>query len=288
MNGILIVDKPLGPTSHDVVAVVRRAARQKKVGHAGTLDPLATGLLVLALGQATRTIEFLVGHDKVYEARVRLGQATTTYDAEGETIATHEGPLPTRDEVETALGALRGEIMQRPPIFSAIKQGGEALYEKARRGEAVEVAARPVTIHALRVTAWEPPHVGLHVHCSKGTYIRSLAHDLGAALGVGGHLSALRRVASGAFTLAQARPLDAIKSATPEEIEAMLLPVGVGLEALPTILVDAAAQQALQRGRALPAPTGEGTVRALDESGALVAILRWRDDRGWQPEKVFV
>ncbi|MBA3530322.1 MAG: tRNA pseudouridine(55) synthase TruB, partial [Ardenticatenales bacterium] len=195
LDGLLIVDKPQGMTSHDVVARLRRVTRMKKIGHAGTLDPLATGVLVLALGKGTRTLEYLTGQDKVYEATVYLGQSTDSYDAEGEVLTRHEGALPEQSEVEAALDAFRGDIWQKPPIFSALKQGGEPLYKKARRGESVEIEARPVTIYNLVLTFWNPPEVGLYVHCSKGTYIRSLAHDLGVALGVGGHLKALRRTA---------------------------------------------------------------------------------------------
>lgn len=288
MDGILIVDKPLGLTSHDVVGAVRRAARMKKVGHAGTLDPLATGVLVLALGKATRTLEYLTAHDKIYDATVRLGEATDTYDAEGATTARHDGPLPTRDKVEAVLDGFRGEIEQVPPAFSAIKQGGEALYEKARRGEVVEVAPRPVAIYHLDVTDWQPPDVALRVHCSKGTYIRSLAHDLGQVLGVGGHLTALRRVASGSFALAQAHSLEAIRAATVDEIEALLLPVGVGLDTLPALHLEEAEISELRHGRALPAEHGDGVARALNGVGELVAIVRWVPDRGWQPEKVLI
>lgn len=287
MDGLLVVDKPAGLTSHDVVARVRRVARMKKVGHAGTLDPLATGLLVLALGQATRTLAYLTDQAKVYEARVRLGQASSTYDAEGELSAPLPGPLPERAQVEAALGAFRGDILQKPPLYSAIKKGGEALYKKARRGETVEVAARPVTIYELHLTEWQPPEVGLYVHCAKGTYIRSLAHDLGAALGVGGYLSALRRTASGPFTLAQAHPLAAIEPLDPEALAERLLPLGTGLEALPSLHVDEQAVTALRHGQALPAASGEGQCRALDAQGQLVAIVRWHPERGWQPEKVF-
>jgi tRNA pseudouridine55 synthase len=235
----------------------------------------------------------------VYEATVRLGQSTTTYDTEGEIVSTHQGPFPIRDEVESALEAFRGEILQRPPLFSAIKQGGEALYEKARRGEQVEVAPRPITIYTLKVTEWSPPDVGLYIHCSKGSYIRSLAHELGEQLGVGGYLSALRRTASGAFTLAHAHPLQAIADASPAEVESLLLPVGFGLDALPALEVDERGSQELRHGRPLPesepldSQPGESVpestrARAVDARGTLVAIVRWRDDRGWQPEKVFL
>lgn len=286
-SGILIVDKPSGLTSHDVVGAVRRVAKTKKVGHAGTLDPTATGVLVLAIGQATRTLEYLTSHDKRYTATVRLGQSTTTYDAEGEMVGLFDRPLPPREDVEAVLGHFRGEIEQVPPIYSAIKQGGQPLYAKARRGETVEVAARPVIIYELTLTGWDPPDFELEIHCSKGTYIRSLAHDIGQALEVGGHLTALRRTASGSFTIEQAHTLDEIKAASTAEVVSWLLPVGAGLEGLPTLVVTADEIVDLQMGRVLPAEGGAGVVRAVDEAGALVAILEWRDNKGgWQPIKV--
>lgn len=287
MDGILIVDKPQGLTSHDVVAVVRRAAKTGKVGHAGTLDPMATGVLVVAIGGATRTLEYLTVHDKRYTATVRLGQNTTTYDAEGEVTFTYEGELPDFSHIENAVASQRGTIQQVPPIFSAIKQDGEPLYAKARRGEAVGVAAREVTVHQLDIVQWSPPELMIDVHCSKGTYIRSIAYDIGAALGVGGHLTALRRTASGAFTEAQAHSVEEIRAATPETVAEWLLPVGVGLEGLPPLLVSPSDILALRQGKSLPAGEGQGIARALDEAGRLVAIVEWRDGRGWKPEKVF-
>ncbi len=287
MNGILIVDKPQGLTSHDVVAVVRRAAKTGKVGHAGTLDPMATGVLVVAIGVATRTLEYLTAHDKRYTATVRLGQNTTTYDAEGEVTFAYEGELPDFSAIENAVASQRGKIAQIPPIFSAIKQDGEPLYAKARRGEAVEVAAREVTIHQLDIVQWSPPELTMDVHCSKGTYIRSIAYDIGAALGVGGHLTTLRRTASGAFTAAQAHSLEEIRAATPETVAEWLLPVGSGLEGLPALLVSPADILALGQGKSLPATEGQSIARALDDTGRLVAIVEWRDGRGWKPEKVF-
>ncbi len=287
MDGILIVDKPAGMTSHDVVAVVRRAAKTKKVGHAGTLDPLATGVLVLAIGQATRTLEYLTVHDKRYSATVRLGQSTTTYDAEGEILSTYTGEMPSRADVEAVLNGMRGEIQQVPPVYSAIKQGGEPLYAKARRGETVEVAARDVAIYELDITEWNPPDVGLSVHCSKGTYIRSIAFDIGAALEVGGHLTALRRTASGIFTEQAAHSLAEIQAATPDGIATWLLPSGAGLEEVPAMTVASDGITALRQGKALPASEGAGVSRVLDEQGQLVAIVEWREGRGWQPAKVF-
>lgn len=287
MNGLLLIDKPGGLTSHDVVARVRRAAGMRRVGHAGTLDPMATGLLVVALGQATRTLEYLTAHDKGYEATVRLGETTDTYDAEGKVTATHDGPLPERATVEEALNAFRGAIRQRPPAFSALKQGGVPNYERARRGEVVELPERAVAIYDLVLTAWAPPELGMRVHCSKGTYIRSLAHDLGAALGVGAHLGALRRTSSGPFHVRDALPLAELGTMGAEALAARLLPPGAGLEALPAHPVSAAEAAMLRQGKALPGEAGPGPRRALDEAGALVAVVAWREGRGWQPEKVF-
>lgn len=287
MNGILVVDKPQGVTSHDVVAAVRRAAKTGKVGHAGTLDPMATGVLVVAIGQATRTLEYLTAHDKRYTATIRLGQNTTTYDAEGEITFVHKGELPDLSQIEKAAALQQGTIQQVPPIFSAIKQDGEPLYAKARRGETIEVSAREVTIYQLDIVAWSPPDLRIDVHCSKGTYIRSIAYDIGATLGVGGHLTALRRTASGIFTEAQARSLETIRAATPDMIAGWLLPVGTGLEALPVLLVTSPEITALRQGKFLPAPDGEGIARALNEEGQLIAIVEWREGRGWKPAKVF-
>ena len=293
MNGILIVDKPAGMTSHDVVSKVRRVARQKKVGHAGTLDPMATGVLVLALGQATRTIEYLTLQDKIYEAVVQLGAVTDTYDAEGKVVRQHEGALPTREQVEASLSRFRGDILQKPPIFSAIKKGGEALYKKARRGEQIEIQARPLTIYDLTLTEWQPSELSLHVHCSKGTYIRSLAYDIGEDLTVGAYLKQLRRTASGLFTLANAHSLATVISATPDELEALLFPVGTGLDALPSFVADERVKKELSYGRALPRHVytkvnNEQLVRAIDQTGTLIAILGWNAQKGWQTKKVFI
>lgn len=248
--GLLVIDKPVGPTSHDVVGRVRRAAGLKRVGHAGTLDPLASGVLLVGLGPATRFLEYLVGLDKVYETTVRLGQATTTYDAEG--AITTEWPVDvTEAQVEATLVAFRGSIRQRPPAFSAVKQDGQPLYKAARRGEAVETPERDVTIHALDVLDYAPPLLMLRVACSSGTYIRSLAHDLGAALGCGGHVAALRRTAIGRFTLADALPLDAL---TPDNVRDHLLPPAAAVAHLPRLDVDETAAARLALGQRLVAP----------------------------------
>ncbi|OGO42487.1 MAG: tRNA pseudouridine(55) synthase TruB, partial [Chloroflexi bacterium RBG_16_57_9] len=210
-SGILNIDKPAGMTSHDVVAAVRRAAQEQRVGHAGTLDPMATGVLLVCIGSATRIIEHLQAHPKTYRADIRLGMATDTYDAEGQ--VTYESPSfnVDRDQVEEALAGFRGIIQQVPPMYSALKRDGRPLYELARAGIEVEREPRTVEIFRLEITHWAPPVVQVEVQCSKGTYIRSLAHDLGQKLGVGGHLSGLVRLASGRFTLDRAESLTSVE-----------------------------------------------------------------------------
>lgn len=258
LHGLLVVDKPgYDPsqpdarlwTSHDVVARVRRLSGQRRIGHTGTLDPMASGLLILCLGQATRLVEYYQGHDKRYRAVVALGTATDSYDATGQVIA--QAPVPPLDDaaVEAALARFRGEILQKPPIYSALKQEGEALYARARRGEEVTVAPRPVTIHQLTLVARTATTLTLDVLCSAGTYIRSLAHDLGEALGSVAHLAELRRSGAGSFTLADAHMLPEIEAAAQAgRLGELLLPLGVGL-GLPTITLDDATARRLGQGQ---------------------------------------
>ncbi len=207
----ILVDKPGGVTSFGVVKTVRWALGVKKVGHAGTLDPMATGLLILLLGRgATRQQDRFMGLPKVYTGTVRLGQTTASYDAETPVESEADASGVTDAAVAAAIQDLTGDIQQRPPVYSAIKQGGERLYKKARRGEAVEIPTRPTSVYAFDVLERRGDNLDIRVECSKGTYIRSLAHDLGQALGVGGHLTALRRDAIGPFTVQEAFSLDAI------------------------------------------------------------------------------
>ena len=210
--GLVIVDKAAGMTSHDVVARVRRLAGTRKVGHAGTLDPMATGVLVLGINRATRLLGHLVLTEKVYDATLRLGVATTTDDADGEVTATTPAEHLQPDRVAAALGSQVGEIMQVPTTVSAIKVDGKRAYQRVRDGEEVELKARPVTVHALEIldqrVVGESLDVDISVRCSSGTYIRAIARDVGAALGVGGHLTALRRTAVGGFDLDRARTLE--------------------------------------------------------------------------------
>lgn len=293
------VSSPRLYTSHDIVQIVRRWSGQRRIGHTGTLDPMASGLLVLCLGQATRLVEYYQGHDKVYYAEVTLGRATATYDKMGEVVAEAEVPLLSTAAIEIALAGFRGAIMQQPPIYSALKQDGESLHYKARRGEVVAVTARPVTIYALDLVDFMgPDRIILRVHCSAGTYIRSLAHDLGQALGTYGHLSLLRREAAGAFTLAQAHELSVLEAAAHAgTLTDLLLPVGYGLT-LPRIVLDPVAALRLGQGQKVKLPATSDTllITALDDGGHCLGILRALEEpysdqpqgeRLWKAEKWF-
>ncbi len=292
-RGLLLLDKPSGPTSHDMVYALRRGAHEKRVGHAGTLDPLATGLLVLCLGTATRLSEYLAGKDKRYTARVRLGQTTTTYDAQGE-ITAESSALPERAAVEAALAPFRGPQQQVPPQYSAIKRGGQKAYDVARRGGHLELEPRPVEFYELRLSDWAPPELTLEVHCSAGTYIRSLAHDLGQALGCGAHLAGLRRTASGNFRVEEAVSLDELNAAFARgEWQQYLRPPDAALVDWPALHLSAEAAQQVLRGQAVgaSAPAGEiasALARAYNPAGEFIAILRGDPAAGvWRPHKVF-
>ncbi len=283
-----MVDKPAGLTSHDVVARVRRAVGGGKVGHAGTLDPFATGVLVVCLGAATRLAEWATAADKRYEAEVTLGVETDTYDLTGTVVETRSVAGLDRAAIEQALTHFVGDVEQRPPPFSAIQVGGRRVYELARRGEAVELAPRRVTIHRLDILGWEPPRLTLDVTCSKGTYVRSLAHDLGGALGTGAHVSSLRRLASGRFGVDMAVPLDEAAATIAAGRGAELLqPLEWAVEELPRVDADAGDTARLQRGQPIAgagAAVGR-TARVHGPDGRLVAIVERREG-AWWPSKV--
>ncbi len=286
--GFLNVDKPTGMTSHDVVAKIRRGLKIKKVGHAGTLDPLATGVLVMCLGGATRLSEYVMHTTKRYQARVRLGVTTDTYDADGETLLERDASAVTREQVEQALTGFMGDIQQVPPMYSAIKQGGRKLYDLARAGEVVEREARSVHISALTVSDWQSPEFTLDVTCGAGTYIRSLAYDIGELLGVGAHLTGLIRSASGDFTLEKASALDTILQ--DEDWLKRIISPADALTHLPLVLVDADALVHILHGRSIPADeaaTPAEVAQGVDSSGQLVAILQYAEHR-WLPHKVFL
>ncbi len=271
VDGVLVVDKPQGPTSFDVVRDVRHALKVRKAGHTGTLDPMATGVLPICLGDATRIAQYLTDGDKAYEAVIRLGAETDTLDAEGQVVAQYPVPALTREVLEAALERFRGRILQTPPMYSAIKVGGKRLYELARAGEEVERKAREITVFSLELRDFSATDVRLFVKASKGFFVRCLAQDLGRALGSGAHLIALRRVASGPFTVAQAVPLAEIVAQGPA-IVAKLISAEAALTSLPSVTVSAAAAVQVLHGVQVETSVQEGLVRVLGPDGELLAL----------------
>lgn len=297
MDGVLCIDKPAGLTSHDVVGRVRRALggprrgkNRRKVGHAGTLDPDATGLLVVAVGKATRLVPWLQASAKTYEAEVRLGISTSTLDASGEVTAQRDASHVTEEALCEVLRDFVGDIRQVPPMVSAVRVDGERLHAKARRGEEVERAERDVTVHDLVLEDFEPGPQGRAVFlvtCSPGTYVRTLAADVGERLSAGAHLSDLRRLGSGRFSVDDAVSLDAVERLAREgRLGEVLLPMAAAVADLPSLVVDEQQAAAVAHGRAV-ATTGEpGTVAAVDADGGLLAILE-DDGSTARPRAVF-
>lgn len=285
VHGILLVDKPSGMTSHDVVSRVRRAAGTRKVGHAGTLDPMATGLLLIGVGDATRLLTYLVGLDKVYEATIRLGASTTTDDREGGVVSVADPAAleaVTDEAIDRGMSALRGSILQVPSSVSAIKVDGRRAHDRVRAGETVELAARPVTIHGFVTTA-APRRVDrdgadgvefdARVACSSGTYVRALARDLGDDLGVGGHLTALRRSSIGPFPVADAVPLEALVGGEVSVADALLTPAAVAAALFPSTRLDAEQARDLRDGKRPRVDAADAPLTAmLDADGALIGL----------------
>jgi len=290
-NGFFNVDKPLGLTSHDVVAKVRRVYKQhtgsQKVGHAGTLDPLATGVLVVCVGHATRLSDYVMHTTKRYRATVTLGVSTETYDAEGRITAQNPVDHLSQADVEALFPTFTGHILQVPPMYSAIKKDGKKLYELARAGETVELEPRSVYIERLEVLSWQEGVFVLDVVCGAGTYIRSLAHDIGAMLGVGAHLSGLVRVASGSFTLENAVSLDVLLEG--EAWRTYLISPLDGLAQYPRLALLPEEAHALRNGQVISQrqPMGDGLVLGILDDGYLLAILAPEGE--WlKPHKVFL
>lgn len=261
LDGVLLLDKPLGMSSNTALQVARRLFNAAKAGHTGTLDPLATGLLPLCFGEATKFAGELLDADKAYDACIRLGVTTTTADAEGEVLETRP-VLVDAAQVAEILPRFAGEISQVPPMYSALKRDGKALYEYARAGVEIERQARRVTIHEIRLNDFQGEHLSLSVSCSKGTYIRTLAEDIGHALGCGAHLAALRRTRIGALTLAQVVTLEQIEAASGEGRDALLSPADSLLNGLPRVELDEAQTKRFMQGQALPheGPAGRHAV----------------------------
>lgn len=294
LSGILNVDKPPGMTSHDVVDVVRRVAGQRKVGHAGTLDPMATGVLLVCLGQATRVAEYLMAGRKRYRATITLGVTTDTYDADGQVVSSGGATDLACAEIEMALSSFVGSIEQVPPMYSAVKQDGQPLYKLARQGKMVERKPRPVEVDEIVLLDWTSPSLVVEVACSPGTYIRSLAHDLGQQLGCGAYLAALARLSSGQFTLEQAVSLGRLQEAFQHGQEAQyLLPLDEALLDWPAMIVGADDARRIVQGQTVcgglvVARGDEVLCRAYSLDGDFLAIMIYHaETERWRPKKVF-
>jgi tRNA pseudouridine55 synthase len=290
VSGVLVVDKPVGLTSHDVVQIIRRGTGIRRAGHTGTLDPRASGVLVILIGPAVRLSEFVSASDKRYQATIRLGSSTDTYDAEGEVTDTFPIEEISEESFNEILQQFIGEIEQVPPPYSAVKVKGRKAYEMAREGEEVDLEPRMINVYSLDVLEWAPPEVVVDVYCSSGTYVRSLANDLGKALGVGAHLIGLRRTKSGRFTLRDAVPLRRLREAFDAgEWYRYLIPAAEALGDWPMIELDADQVELIRHGHRIPAESGQkGWARAVSQQGDLVALVEVVEgEHEWQPRKVF-
>ncbi len=291
VSGVLVVDKPVGMTSHDVVQQVRAGTRIRRAGHTGTLDPRASGVLVVLIGPAVRLSEYVSTSDKRYQAVLRFGMTTSTYDTEGE--ITSRAPVDiSYEELEETLGTFVGEFEQTPPIYSAIKVGGRKAYDIARDGETVELEPRLITVHSIELLDWDPPEAVIDVHCSSGTYIRSLASDLGEKLGCGATLVGLRRTRNGQFALRDAVSLSKLQDAFNNgDWYKYLIPAAEALNDWYTVVLTYEQVDAVRHGHRVEAPevVKEGLWgRAVSEEGELVALIEYdAETNEWQPRKVF-
>lgn len=292
LTGILLIDKGPGWTSHDVVAKARGITGQRKIGHTGTLDPMATGLLVLCLGRATRLVEYMTGHDKRYEGEIRLGIATDTDDAEGSVIATQPAPAITSEQLDGLAARFSGAQMQTPPAYSAVKVAGKRAYASARAGSALELQPRPVSIHALQLRAIGPDRLAIEVHCGAGTYIRSLARDIGKALGCGAHLAALRRTHAGRFAVHGAVTIEELDAmAGSGQIERLLLAMDEGLLDHDVAILSTEHCQRLAGGLQVavePPARASESARVYSTEGDFVAVGSIKSEGQIQPKKVLI
>ena len=310
VSGILNLCKPIDCTSFDLVKQIRRLSGEKKVGHGGTLDPLASGVLPICLGRATRVSEFLAESSKSYRAVMKFGAATDTYDAEGTITEEHDASHITLEKVEESLDPFRGIILQEPPMYSALKHEGKRLYELAREGITIERPKRETAVHKLQILNWDPPYASIYVDCGRGTYVRSLAHDIGQELGVGAHLTELVRLRTG--------PFDISESVTPEEFEQaaatgnwqeLLFSIDFALSNMPAAILDKRAERATTNGQPIPVSyldydkistaaaqlsnayrePGELILcRAYSQEGRFLAVISAPTPRGpWSPKRVF-
>ena len=291
INGILNINKPPDRTSQDIVSFVKHLSAQRRVGHAGTLDPIATGVLPICLGQATRMSSFIMENRKTYIAEITLGVSTNTYDHEGTVVQQTDASNVTRAQVAELLPTLTGKIMQKPPSFSALKHGGKRMYALARSGIKVETEAREVNIYRLELIEWNPPCLIAEVECGKGTYIRSIAHDIGQSLGCGAHISALVRTKYGPFDIKDSVGLPQLEDAFKHEYwQELLYPMDIVINNWTAIIVTSEQERAIVNGNTISyhADNTENHCRAYTSDGRFLAILKSLPDKtAWQPEKVF-
>lgn len=289
ISGVLVVDKPVGMTSHDVVQVIRKGSNIRRAGHTGTLDPRASGVLVVLIGPAVRLSEYVSASDKRYQAVIQLGKTTDTYDADGKT--TSSSPVNITEELfNEELQKFVGQIEQVPPPYSAVKVQGRKAYDMARKGEEFELEPRIINVYSLELLEWAPPEVVIDVNCSSGTYVRSLANDLGARLGCGATLTGLRRTKSGRFSLRDAVPLRKLTEAFADGTwYQYLIPAAEALSDWPTIELSHDQVDALRHGHRIPADSKEKLkVCGVSEQGELVALMELDEEKlEWQPKKVF-
>jgi tRNA pseudouridine55 synthase len=295
ISGVLVVDKPVGMTSHDVVEAIRRGTGIRRAGHTGTLDPRASGVLVILIGPAVRLSEYVSASDKRYQAIIRLGSSTDTFDADGKFVRSDQPVNVTEEQFEKILKQFEGEIIQTPPPFSAVKVNGRRAYDMARQGEEVELTPRKIQVHHLEVLEWAPPEVVVDVHCSSGTYVRSLANDMGNALGTGAYLVGLRRTKSGRFTLRDATPLRKLQEAFQAgNWYQFLIPAAEALADWPAVELNPDEVEEVRHGHRVKASTDTAQpelVRGVSIAGELIALMvpAAADDGSaeWQPKKVF-
>lgn len=295
VSGVLVIDKPVGLTSHDVVQIVRRGTGIRRVGHTGTLDPRASGVLVILLGPAVRLSQHVSASDKRYQATIRLGSSTSTYDSEGPVTSSTANIDATEEQFIDLLENYKGEIEQTPPPYSAVRVRGKRAYDRARAGETFQLDPRKINVYSLDLLEWAPPEVVIDVYCSSGTYVRSLAHSLGEDLGIGAHLVGLRRTKSGQFTLRDAVSLRRLRDAFEVGDWAQyLIPAAEALSDWPILELDGEKVVLVRNGHKLPvSEVGDfevNWVRAVSEQGDLVALMErieHREQEYWQPRKVF-
>ena len=290
VSGVLVVDKPIGLTSHDVVQVIRRGTGIRRAGHTGTLDPRASGVLVILIGPAVRLSEYVSASDKRYQATIRLGSSTDTYDSEGTVTSSASVDDIAEDYFNEVLQRFVGEIEQVPPPYSAVKVQGRKAYDMAREGEEFELIPRIINVYSLEILEWALPEVVVDVYCSSGTYVRSLANDMGKELGTGAHLVGLRRTKSGRFTLRDAVPLRRLQEAFDAgDWYRFLIPAAEAMADWPMVELDADQVELVRHGHRVPAdPEMKGLARGVSQQGDLVALLEVDPEtQEWQPRKVF-